>query len=569
MPASSSLLLLIALAAALAAALGFGLFGLCRRTRRRRERGQAQQRLQRLEEEAVLEERRRRQARMTHDLKAPIHALLGMTDLLAEGDLDPTQREQVGTLRTSAEFLLALVRDILDLERLEAGALRLRTENFSLRRLVAETLDLFRQEAAARGIALRTEFAADLPDALRGDPMRIRQVLMNLLSNAVKFTPARKAPLGAEIVVRIEPEDGHWHCAVIDPGVGMTAATVKRLFEPFAQADTTLVRNSQGSGLGLAICRHLVVAMGGEVCCESERGKGSTFHFTLPLVPARGRQTGPVETLGGSFGGRVLVVDDEAVNRRIALAHLEALGVTVVEAEGGAEALECLADSTANAFDLVLTDLSMPGVDGLTLCRRWRRRERDEGRERLPFVAVTARGEESREEELRAGLDDRLPKPFRRAELAALLDRWLSIDGQGEGDEGERKPTLQPWRETRAALVALGETTGEDEVAKIVAAFRESSADHLEAIEVAWHVADWAALRDPLHGLSGSAEFLGGRGVVATTAEIRRCAEQAKATDDDLLRRLRREIDAAARNFAGEGAPLHPSEDQESGSRQQ
>jgi CheY-like chemotaxis protein/HPt (histidine-containing phosphotransfer) domain-containing protein len=236
--------------------------------------------------------------------------------------------------------------------------------------------------------------------------------------------------------------------------------------------------------------------------------------------------------------------------------------VEVAEAVGGLEALELLAKED---WDVVLTDIRMPGVDGLALARRLRRREQEEGRRSTPLIAVTAQGEEHVAEESRAGLNDRLSKPYRRADLAALLRRWLPAGGDGKGVEIE--PAVRPWQATRAALEALSQKTGEDEVAKAVASFQESAALHLEAMESAWQAQDWERIGDPLHSLSGTAEFLGGAAVVATAAEIRRHIDMGNRMEGALLGRLRREIDETALRCLQDGsnAPDH----EEGGSGQQ
>jgi PAS domain S-box-containing protein len=355
-------------------------------------------------------------ANMSHEVRTPLNGILGMTELALDTDLTAEQREYLGMARSSAEALLHIINDILDFSKIEAGKLELEAIDFDLHATVEEAVGLLAEKAGGKGLELICHVDAPPPCWLRGDPGRLRQVLLNLAGNAVKFTER------GEVVVcaRLEeqgPDGTVVRCEVRDTGAGIPAEVQPRLFGSFTQADASTTRKFGGTGLGLAISKRLVGLMGGEIGLTSEPGRGSTFRFTVRL--ARGEIVPPPPRHGDALRGlRALVVDDNATNRMVLTRNLAGWGLRVAEAAGGAEALAALR-SAGEGFALALLDYQMPGMDGLELARHIRADPALAGVRLIMLTSLGVRGQ--REQARAAGIAGYLVKPVRLSQLHDCL----------------------------------------------------------------------------------------------------------------------------------------------------
>ncbi|MBM3617052.1 MAG: PAS domain S-box protein [Alphaproteobacteria bacterium] len=453
-------------------------------------------------------------ANMSHEIRTPLFGILGTVQLLARSSLNKDQKQWVNILRHTGDSLFSLINDILDFSKIESGNIELEETAFNPAQLADEVLELHRRAATGKRIIFTLDVDRNLPRIFLGDSERIRQILGNFISNAIKFTESGKISISVDLLsVNTRNDDYRVRFSVTDSGRGIARENLERIFEQFTQEDASTSRRYGGTGLGLAISKQLAELMHGNVGVESQLGKGSTFWLDLylnrPSEDAVGLDIQPAAFQPRQLqfnDSRILLAEDNPINRTVITAMLDQLGIKVKTVENGAEAVDAYRQSV---FDIVLMDVQMPIMGGFEATKLIRLEEETSARKRTPVIAFTANVTEGfRQECIDSGMDDYLPKPLRADLLAKTLQQYIAPSGQ-ESDE-----KILPMQEIPTASISIPhldtlKTLMGKQFPELCETFFEDSAMRLGEIRQNIQLQDYAQMSRVAHSLKSATLNMG------------------------------------------------------------
>ena len=498
-------------------------------------------------------------ATMSHEIRTPMNGMLVMNELLLATDLPPRQRRYAEVVGRSGKSLLAVVNDILDFSKIEAGRLDLEAVPLDVVRVAEDVAELFAERAQEKQLALTVRIGEGAPGWIKGDSVRLTQVLSNLVNNALKFTETGSVVIGIDAVAGGDPSSHVLRLSVTDTGIGIAADKLGTVFEAFTQADQSTTRKYGGTGIGLTICRRLATAMGGELQVESRLGHGSTFSMAIPVEVVDAPATEHRATQGWAAqafaGRRVLAADDSPINREVLSEALARLGIDVVCVEDGRAAVDAV---KAGRFDLVFMDCSMPVLDGYAATREIRDCERAAGLPPIPVVALTAHVIGARADAwVAAGMSDYVSKPFSLRTLAACIARVLpSADPAGAA--ADTAPPARAEEQVAPLDLAVIEQTVDMQpdgalLARIATLFGTHAPQALDAIRATVVSGETEAMAQAAHALKSLSLNVGATRVSAIASDIEVAAAAGSTLGvSDRIAQLAVEIEAATAALAVE-----------------